>query len=394
MAAVVPAGNALNGDSSLDLEGKLVFSTLIDVHTHFDKSFAIPRVQPNGTIEGALQGTNADRANWSEGDIYRRASFALRCAYVHGVSAVRSHIDSYWPGFETSWRVLSRLRHEWAGRVGIQLVAMIPLHQYGTEAGRRVADIAARHEGLLGAVSNDVDHRDAKVAEITDRSLDEMLRLAGERELDVDLHVDQNDNIHAFSLPRVAKAVLRARGFKGRALCSHCVNLALQPEQIARETIGLCREANLAISTMPMSMTYLQDRAPGRTPRWRGVTLVQELFDAGVSVSIGGDNCRDSWYPYGDHDMIDTFRHSVRVAQLDDRLNDALHMVGPGPAAAMKMDGVGTIAVGKPANLILFQARNLNEFLCRPNAGRVVLHRGSVVTEKLPDYTELDSKQD
>lgn len=391
VTAVVAAGDSGGEEKSLDLAGKVVFPTLVDVHAHIDKGFAIPRVRLTGTIEGALRDTNADRQHWSEDDIARRASFAIRCAYVNGIGALRTHIDSYWPHFERSWNVVSRLRAEWAGRVDIQPVAMIPLAQYLTDAGKRMADIAVKYEGLLGGVTNDVDHRDAAVADVTDRALDALFDLAAERQLNVDIHADQANNVHAFSLPRIAKAKLRAKRFKGELMCGHCVALALQSEEVARGTIVLCRDAGLAVSTMPTSMTYLQDRAPGRTPRWRGITLVQELFDAGVPVSIGGDNCRDSWFPYGDQDMIDTLRHSVRVVQLDHRMNDALHMVGPGPAALMGLNHAGHIAAGTPANFILFQGRTINEFICRPNAGRVVVNRGRVVASALPDFAELDA---
>ena len=53
-----------------------------------------------------------------------------------------------------------------------------------------------------------------------------------------------------------------------------------------------------------------------RTPRWRGVTAVQELRDAGISVAIGGDNCSDAWFPFGDHDLLVTLQQTVRIAQL------------------------------------------------------------------------------
>ena len=62
---------------------------------------------------------------------------------------------------------------------------------------------------------------------------------------------------------------------------------------------------------------YLQDRTPGRTPRWRGVTVIQEMRRRGIRVAAAGDNCRDSFYAYGDHDVLDTFRQAVRIAHLD-----------------------------------------------------------------------------
>jgi cytosine deaminase len=141
---------------------------------------------------------------------------------------------------------------------------------------------------------------------------------------------------------------------------------------------------------MPSPLMYLQDRAPGRTPRWRGVTLVHELRAAGVPVAIGGDNCRDTWYAYGDHDILDTFQQSVRIFQLDHPFGDAPALVGPIPARIMRLPALGTVAVGGPARLIVFAARTLNELMCRPQSDRIVIDRGARVRAPLPDYAELD----
>jgi hypothetical protein len=69
-----------------------------------------------------------------------------------------------------------------------------------------------------------------------------------------------------------------------------------------------------------------------RTPRWRGVTLVQELRAAGIKVAVAGDNCRDPFYAYGDHDMIETLRDSVKILHIDHPLSNAPAMAGPVPA--------------------------------------------------------------
>jgi Amidohydrolase family len=88
---------------------------------------------------------------------------------------------------------------------------------------------------------------------------------------------------------------------------------------------------DLAFVTLPTPMMCLQDRRPGRTPRWRGVTLAAELCQAGLAVAVGGDNCRDAWFPFGDHDMLDTVQQAVRVFQLDDPIAAAVAMAGPIP---------------------------------------------------------------
>ncbi len=390
IAAVTTPGNPSFEEASFDLHGRIVLPTLIDAHVHLDKGQVIPRVNPDGTLDGGRLQTGNDRQHWSEEDIRRRFTFGLRCAYVHGVGAIRTHIDSYDPVLERSWNLFQSQKQEWAGKIELQAVSLVPIQMYLTDYSKRLADITAQFGGILGAATNDIDHTIPKTAEETDRGLDVLFTLAAERGLDVDMHVDQIGDLTAFSLPRIAKAVMR-NGFKGRVTCDHCVNLALQPDDVIRETIQLCKDAGIAITTMPTPMIYLQDRAAGRTPRWRGVTLVHELTAAGIQVAIGGDNCRDAWFPYGDHDILDTFQQGVRIFHLDDNLNDALAMVGPIPASIMGLKGVGSISIGAPANLILFQARTLNEFICRPHAGRTVLNHGKRVTEQLPDYSELDA---
>jgi cytosine deaminase len=52
---------------------------------------------------------------------------------------------------------------------------------------------------------------------------------------------------------------------------------------------------------------------------------------------------------------------------------------------------MGRIAVGSPADLVLFSARRWSEFLSRPQSDRVVLRRGKVIDRSLPDYRELDN---
>ncbi len=89
-------------------------------------------------------------------------------------------------------------------------------------------------------------------------------------------------------------------------------------------TLALAKEADLAFVSMPTPMMYLMDRKPGRTPRWRGVTAANEIRAAGLPLAIGGDNCRDAWFPYGDHDMLDTLKQAIRVFQADEPLTGAL----------------------------------------------------------------------
>ena len=374
----------------IDLEGRMVWPTLADMHAHLDKGEVIPRVEPDGTLHGAATRNMADQANWTDEDLTRRMRFGLRCAYVQGVSAIRTHLDYRRSNPAHSWKIFRLLREEWKDRIILQGVGLASLDLLSSPEGERFADLVAEAGGILGGVTDALGNLHGGVSkQDIDGLLDGFLAVATKRGLDVDLHVDQTPDVNLFYLPHIAEAVLRT-GFKGRVVVDHCVNLALQPDEVASRTIELCARAGLAFVTLPTPMMYLMDRKSGRTPRWRGVTLAHEIRAAGIPIALAGDNCRDYWYPYGDHDMVDIFRQGVRVFQLDHPVSETPAMVGPIPASIMGVPEVGSIGIGRSARLILFRARTLNELLSRPQSDRIVLNHGRRIEEPLPDYTELD----
>jgi len=391
IGAIAPVGQLDPGAlPSVDLEGRQVWATLVDMHAHIDKGQVIPRARPDGTLDGGMLGTFEDRKRWTPDDLRTRMGFGLRCAFAHGVSAIRTHLDSQEEHAERSWDVFRELRANWAGRIELQAVGIVPLTFFRDERGTRLADRVASAKGFLGGTTDAIGNYEGAVNEELVSLLDRFFGIAGARGLDVDMHVDQSDDPAAFSLPLIAESVLRT-GYKGKVVVDHCVNLALQPESVIDRTIDLCVRAGISVVTLPTPMMYLQDRKPGRTPRWRGVTAVQELLSAGVPTAIGGDNCRDAWFPFGDHDMVDTVQQSVRVFQLDAPIAQAVAMAGPVPSRIIGEPSAGWIAPGAAARLILFSARTLNELMCRPQADRIVLHDGRRIAEPLPDYAELDS---
>jgi cytosine deaminase len=387
LAAVETAGTTADG---VDLAGGIVWPCFVDMHTHLDKCHVVQRTpNPDGTFFGALTATGADRAAfWTTEDLTARMDFGLRCAYAHGVGAIRTHLDSFGEQAEISWGVFRAMRAAWEGRIALQAVALVTIDQYDGGFGDALADIVERSSGILGAVTR-LSGADHGSIEAIDGLLDRLFLRARARGLDVDLHVDETDDLAAFTLPRIAAAVER-HDFQGRVTCGHCCNLALQTEDVANEAIEACARLGITIVTLPSANMYLQDRVAGRTPRWRGVTLAHELKRAGVAVAVATDNCRDAFVPYGDHDTLDSFRFTLRVSHLDHPYGDWGGSISRVPAATMGLAGIGAIGVGWAADLVLTRARSFDELVSRPQSDRVVLRAGRVIDTTLPDYAELD----
>src|SRR5262249_54052927 len=147
--------------------------------------------------------------------------------------------------------------------------------------------------------------------------LDRFFALARDRDLDIDFHADETDNPISNGLEAIAEATIRF-GWQGRVTAGHCCSLAMRTDTDAAKTIARVADAGVAVVSLPLCNLYLQDRRVGkRTPRWRGVTLLNELAAAGVPVAVSSDNIRDPFYAYGDLDPIEVFSQAVRIGQLD-----------------------------------------------------------------------------
>ncbi|WPB56266.1 cytosine deaminase [Xylophilus sp. GOD-11R] len=391
IAAVQPAGT-LDDALGPDLDRSMVLPGLVDCHTHLDKGHIWPRKQnPTGDTPGAVRATLEDRtARWSATDVRARMEFGLRTAYAHGVVAIRTHLDSQAPQASISFRVFQEMRRAWAGRITLQASSIAPIDIFLTEEGRILADIVAEAGGNLGCVTRFSHRANVPTPPELDVALRHLFALAAERGLDVDLHVDETGEPEIRTLDQVAR-IARREGFSGRILCGHCCSLAVQPEADMLATLDACRDAGIAIVSLPTVNMYLQDRHAARTPRWRGVTVLHEIKARGLQVAVAGDNCRDPFHAYGDHDMLDTFCQAVKIAHLDRPVGDWIAAACAVPADIMGLDGVGRLREGQSADLILLRARDYSELLARNQGDRCVLRNGRAIDTTPPDYRVLDA---
>lgn len=397
ITSVAPAGTTPRLPNVIEMDGGIVLPAFVDLHTHLDKGHIWPRrANPDGTWLSALLAVGADReANWAASDVERRMDFSLRCAWAHGTAAIRTHLDAAPPQHEISFDVFERVRERWTGRIELQAVSLVgPDTLLDLADLRLVAARTAKAGGVLGGST--AVHPD------NPRMMRNLIEVAGEFGLDIDIHADESPDPEATALRALADAVIET-GFAGRLLAGHCCALARQPADLANATIERVARAGVAVVSLPMCNMYLQDRAQtharthahahAATPLWRGVTLLNELKAAGVAVAIASDNTRDPFYAYGDLDGFEVFREGARILHFDHPQGEAFawaRAVGADAAAIADFDYNATMAAQAPAELVLFAARSWTELMSRPQADRTVLRAGRPIDTALPDYRELD----
>ena len=409
----------LPGLGRLDARGSMLWPAFVDAHTHLCKTHAVPRCRnPSGSINDALACEVTDQPRWIEpGDVERRMDFALRSCLHHGTRAVRTHLDGINAPEEALrdriYQVFDAKRAEYATKgIVLQGVAnlYLPLYADLPELAARHAKDAASHPGVvLGAYCGDVSHGEPGD---TDRHLDALFALAHQHGLDVDLHIDENNNPECCGVKILCGALERARagGYSGSVVLGHVTSLALQTPATQKEVVErLAVLAPVHVVCNPFTNLGLQDRRgteppigklvprdEPRTPTWRGLTLLQELRAANVPVAAASDNVRDWWHPYGDYDPLQVWREAVAMGHLDTAPHegDWADLVTGSAAGAMGVGG-GFIAAGEPADLVMFPgARKFSELLARPHGDRVVVRAGVATTTALPEFSELDDLVD
>lgn len=369
-----------------NLENCVLLPGFCDAHVHLDKAHTWNRApNPRHTFADALQTLHADKAHWNEEEMTRRAEFTLRSAWAHGVSALRTHVDTWGAESRPSFRALSRLRDAWADRLTLQLVSLCGVEQYAGPEGERFADIPVEYgAAALGGMPT----MGPRLAQ----ELDALFELAAERGMAIDLHVDESGNPDAACLRAVAEAVLRHK-FPYSVTCGHCCSLAVQSEAEARRALELVREARLQIITLPLCNLYLQDRRLAgewrQTPHWRGLTLIREMLADGIPLAAASDNVRDAFYAYGDLDTWEVIVQTLRLGHLDNAYGAAVSLGTKAAAQIINLPHHGRLEPGAKADFVVFPARNWSELFSRPWRERR-LWRGMAWREAdLPEFDAL-----
>jgi cytosine deaminase len=377
------------GDTDIDLQGMIVLPGFLDAHTHLDKTHTWDR-SPNRTrtFPDAIDTLFQDEANWTEEDMYRRASYALRCAHANGTVALRTHFNCPAGVLREPYSFFQSLAGEWRDQLTLQYVPLCTTEGYATPVEeayfRKAKEAGCAAVGGMPLMNPNLRGQ-----------LDRMFELAAAHEIGLDLHIDENPFPESETLREIARGVLRHE-FPFPVTCGHCCSLARQDPERQADTLNLVAHARLNLIPLPMCNLFLMDRrwdsegAP-LSPYWRGTTLALEAINLGINVAVASDNVRDAFYAYGDYDMLEVWNQANRILHLDSRLGSSIEAVTSAPALLMGLDSqVGTIAPGKAARLIAIEAPSMNQLLSRSGCRRHVITGEQMRSIPLPEWTELE----
>lgn len=353
-----------------DLGCRLVVPGLVDGHIHLDKGFIGDDWKPHRPCTAGFD--VRERVAFEKEALAKAKSIPVRATALielgvsQGTSHMRSHVDiDPQVGLKNLEQVLA-VREAHRGKVSIQIVAF-PQSGIVTAPGtKELLDEAVRNGAdLVGGL--DPAGYDGDIT----GHLDAIFDIAQRHGVGIDIHLHDGDLLGVFEIEEIARRT-KALGLGGKVTISHAYALGQVSRDIAQRAANRLAEAGVSILT----------NAPGA----HAFPPVLLLHQAGVNVFAGNDNIRDSWWPYGDGDLLERamivgYRSGFNT---DAELALAFDMVTSHAARALDLEGYGLVE-GGAADFIVLDVLHVQEaVIARPKsrevykAGRLVARDGTM----------------
>ncbi|MCT0952630.1 cytosine deaminase [Weissella cibaria] len=372
---------AVADEQVIDAAGKLMVPPFVDPHVHLDSTMTAgdPEWNETGTLFDGIRIWSDRKETLSHEDVKQRAIQALRMQAAHGLQFVRSHVDVTDPNL-TALKALLEVREEVKPWMTLQLVAF-PQEGILSFPGGKELMIKAAEMGVdaIGAIPHFEFTREYSV-----ESLHFAFEVAQKYGLLVDAHTDEIDDPASRGLETMATLALET-GLKEKVTASHTTAMGSYNDAYVYKLMRLLKMADINFVSNPLINMYLGGRFD-TYPKRRGLTRVKELDAEGINVAFGEDDIKDPWYPMGNGNMMDVLHmglHATQIMGYTEIMNSYRFITKNGARTMQVQDSYG-IEVGKPANFLIFNAKNWYDALNERAELLYSVHNGNVLVETKP----------
>ena len=357
-----------SGATEIDAGGNLVTESFVNPHLHLCKVWTLPMMEEEalrayqgegmGKALSGIELASKIKEKYAEAWIAENARRAVALAALHGNLHIRAFADVDGKARLEGVKALIRVRDEFRGIVDLQVVAFaqdgIVREPVAAELMRQAMALGADVVGGIPWIELTGDEAAAHIRTCFD--------LAQEFNKDVSMLLDDVGDPNMRTLEMMAAEAVR-RGWQGRALAHHCRAMALYPQPVFAELVGLLRRARVSVVSDPHTGP-LHAR-------------VRELMDAGIDVCLGQDDIADAYYPFGRNNMPEVAFLAAHLLWMTarDEIEALYDMITVAPARAMNIADFG-LAVGSCAHLVVHDQRDVVEVLRFHAPPRCVISHG------------------
>jgi cytosine deaminase len=373
--AIGPRLAAPAGIDTVDGDGQLLAPPFVDAHFHMDAalSHGLPRVNRSGTLLEGIALWGELKPLLTQEAIAGRALAYCDWAVAKGLLAIRSHVDVCDDRL-LAVEALLDVKRRVAPYLDLQLVAF---PQDGLLRSPTALANLRRALAMGVDVVGGIPHFERTMAEGAE-SVRLLCELAADEGRMVDMHCDESDDPLSRHIETLAFHAQRL-SLQGRVTGSHLTSMHSMDNYYVSKLIPLIAQAGVHAVANPLINITLQGRHD-TYPRRRGMTRVPELMAAGVNVAFGHDCVMDPWYSLGAADMLEVAHMGLHVAQMtsQQQMQACFDAVTVNAARILGLADYG-IDEGRPADLVLLQARDPAEAIRLRAARLLVMRRGRVV---------------
>lgn len=350
--------NLGDADEVIDLEGKLVLPPYVDPHLHLDYIFSglgEGNTNVSGTLFEGIQRWSDNKKDLTEDKVRKSALKGIQKEVSHGVQYIRTHVDVTDPNL-TGMKALLKLREELKDIVTLQLVAFPQegffRYKGGPELVRKALEMGADVVGGIPHFEISYEHGVESLKQIVD--------LALEFDVMIDIHCDENDDPNSRFL-EVLNALVMEKNYGTKTTASHTTSFGAVEASYANKMMGLFKESKINFISCPTENAHLQGRGDVY-PKRRGLTRVKELLENGSNVAFAQDSIADYWYPLGNGNMMNILDNGIHLAHYThiDEINKALDLITTNGANVLNIEDYG-IKEGNSANFIVLDAHDAYE---------------------------------
>ncbi len=385
IAAIGPA-IAGPADVERDVSGLMLSPPLVESHVHLDTTLTAgePKWNESGTLFEGIETWALRKQTLSRQDVIGRATRLLHWQAAQGVLHVRSHVDTTDPKL-TAVQALLEVKQNLRGLVDVQLVAF---PQEGILSYPKGAELMEEALRLGVDVVGGIPHYEL-TRDMGAESVAISFRLAEKYGRPIDIHCDETDDPQSRFLEIVAALAIRS-GMGALVTASHTTAMGSYDDAYAFKLMSFLQRAGINFVANPLVNITLQGRMD-TYPKRRGLTRVKELWQHGLNVSLGYDDVMDPWYSLGTGNMLQPAHMAVHVAQMTGRqeVMACYDMVTVNAARTLGISDRYGLEVGKPADLVLIEAKDKWNAIRRLAPIRLVVKAGRIVAETTASHTTL-----
>jgi len=366
-------------DEVIDVDGRLVMPTYIDMHFHLDSVLTVgdPRFNQSGTLLEGIEIWSEYKKKLSIEDIVNRCRKALMLMVSYGTTRIRTHADVTEKSL-TTLKGLLEVKRLFKDIVNIQITAFpqdgILTEPENVELLEKAVETGADNVGMIPHLEY--------TREDGVKSIEIAFDIAKKYDRDIDGHVDETDDEQSRFLEVVAAKTIK-EGYKGRVTAGHTTAMHSYNDAYADKLYRILKKAEITIVPNPLINIHLQGRYD-KYPKRRGLTRIKELLMNGVNVALGHDCIMDPWYPLGRGDMMQVLFMAVHVAQMMgyNELIKSFDLITVNGAKALRIESIYGVDKGKKADLVVLDAFNEIEALAYLKRPLYVIKNGRIVSER------------